>query len=135
MLNKLVAALLLTTFLSACAPRTAVFLSEPPGAQVFIDGEPIGQTPCDYRYPLGAGGDFQVMVEMPGFEAVAHTIRADETDVSARNRWLAAGVIWSPLWLGALFTKKLKDGYEFVLRQEAPLFTARTQAMEEPRLR
>lgn len=131
---RIVATMLLITFLGACAPKTAVFLSEPAGAQVFINGLPIGQTPCDYRYPLRAGGHYEVTVEKPGFEAVVHTIRADETDVSARNRWLAAGVVWSPLWLGTLFTKKLKDGYEFVLRQEAPQVTARALTADGLRL-
>ena len=44
---------------------------------------------------------------------------------ASRNRWLAAGVVWSPLWLGTLFTKKLKEGYEFVLKRSAPTMTAR----------
>jgi hypothetical protein len=48
----------------------------------------------------------------------------DEVDTEVRGRWLAAGVIWSPLWLGTIFTKKLKDTYDFALRAEPPQMTA-----------
>lgn len=116
MSQKIVALLLLTTFLAGCSQH-AVFLSDPPGAQVFVDGESIGVTPCQYQYQTGTGGQLQVLVEKDGYETVRHTVAADKVDRAARKRWLAAGVVWSPLWLGTFFTKKLNDGYRFVLRQ------------------
>jgi hypothetical protein len=48
----------------------------------------------------------------------------DEVDSEARNRWLVAGAVWSPLWLGAIFTKKLKDTYDFALSAEPQQMTA-----------
>ena len=48
----------------------------------------------------------------------------DEVDAEARNRWMAAGAVWSPLWLGTIFTKKLKDTYDFALRSEPAQLTA-----------
>ncbi|MFA5515608.1 MAG: PEGA domain-containing protein [Desulfuromonadales bacterium] len=125
--KKIVAAILLLIFSTACAPQTALFLSEPPGARVLVNGEEIGQTPCDYRYGLGAGGKYEITMAKDGYEPVQQLVVADETHVGARNRWLAAGVVWSPLWLGAFFTKKLKDGYEFVLKRSAPTMTAQVQ--------
>jgi hypothetical protein len=116
MIKKAVALLLLTTFLAGCSQH-AVFLSDPPGAQIFVDGEPIGVTPCRYQYQTGAGGHLQVMVEKVGYETVRHTVAADKVDRAARKRWLAAGIVWSPLWIGTFFTKKLNEGYRFVLRQ------------------
>jgi hypothetical protein len=116
MYRKIVALLLMTAFLAGCSQH-AVFLSDPPGAQVFVDGEPIGITPCRYQYQTGTGGSSQVLVEKDGYESVRHTVAADKVDRTARNRWLAAGVVWSPLWLGTFFTKKLNEGYRFVLRQ------------------
>jgi hypothetical protein len=55
-------------------------------------------------------------------------------DREARNTWLAAGVVWSPLWLGTLFTKKLKDSYAFVMKKTAPTYTAKAEdaAAERP---
>lgn len=124
MFRKAFAAVLLTLFTTACAHQAA-FLSDPPGARVTIDGQPVGVTPCTYEYKLGAGGSHEVTVEKAGYEVVRHTVQADEVDREARNKWLAAGVVWSPLWLGTLFTKKLKDSYEFVLKQAAPTYVAK----------
>jgi hypothetical protein len=49
MLHKLIIIVLLALFTSACAQQAA-FVSTPPGAQVFIDGEEIGVTPCAFNY-------------------------------------------------------------------------------------
>jgi hypothetical protein len=124
MLKKLVAVLLLTLFTSACAHQAA-FLSEPAGATVSVDGQPIGVTPCRYDYKLSSGSRYEVTVEKEGYEKIQHSVQADEVDRGARNTWLAAGVVWSPLWLGTFFTRKLKDNYSFVMKKTAPTFTAR----------
>jgi len=123
MFRKLLAILLLTCLTTACAQHAA-FTSDPPGAKVLVDGKAIGTTPCSYDYQLGPGSSYAVVVDKPGFEAVHFAVKADEVDQKARNSWLAAGVVWSPLWLGTLFTKKLKDSYEFVLQAEEPQLTA-----------
>ena len=52
------------------------------------------------------------------------TIKADKTDSGAMKRWLVAGAVWSPLWLGTFFTKKLKESYIFVMKRDAPEMTA-----------
>jgi hypothetical protein len=124
MFKKIVAALLLTLFTSACAHQAA-FLSEPSGATVFIDGQAVGVTPCQYDYKLSSGSDYEVTLEKEGYEKIRHSVKADEVDREARNTWLAAGVVWSPLWLGTLFTKKLKDSYAFVMKKAAPTYTAK----------
>ena len=126
MIKKLLAVAILAFFTSACANQ-AMILSEPAGAQVFIDGQAVGKTPCKYEYASNTGDSFAVSVEKPGYEAIEYRIKADETDVHARNKWLAAGLVWSPLWLGALFTKKLKDSYNFVMKKAAPQLTAQAE--------
>jgi len=133
MFKKIVAVLLLTLFTSACAQQAA-FLSEPAGATVFVDGQAIGVTPCRYDYKLSSGSDYEVTIEKEGYEKIRHSVKADEVDREARNSWLAAGVVWSPLWLGTLFTKKLKDSYAFVMKKAAPTFTAKVgeTAVERP---
>ncbi len=124
MIKKFLAATLLLLFTSACAHQQAMFVSEPAGARVLVDGKEIGTTPCSYDYSLSAGQEFEVTVQKPGFEAVCYRVKTDEVDAGERNKWLAAGVVWSPLWLGTLFTKKLKDSYEIVMKEDAPTFTA-----------
>lgn len=126
---RLLAALLLLCFTSACAQQAA-FLSDPPGAAVYIDGRQIGVTPCTYQYQNGTGGEVQVEMAKEGYEQIDFAVRADEVDGPARKRWLAAGVVWSPLWLGTLFTKKLKASYEFVLKKAPAAMSAQGPGAE-----
>ncbi|PLX71903.1 MAG: hypothetical protein C0614_14130 [Desulfuromonas sp.] len=123
MLRKFFVLLLIATMTSACAQHTA-FLSEPAGARVLVDGEEIGVTPCRYDYQLSPGNSHAVTIAKDGFESLSFVVITDEVDVSARNKWLTAGLVWSPLWLGTLFTKKYKDSYDFMLRESAPELTA-----------
>ena len=121
--RKMIAIALLALLTSACAQQAA-FVSTPPGAKVFIDGREVGVTPCNYDYKLGQNGKHDVRIAKEGYDAVDFTVVTDEVDSEARNRWLVAGAVWSPLWLGTLFTKKLKDSYDFALRAEPPKMTA-----------
>jgi hypothetical protein len=132
MLRKLVAAVLLTFFTSACAHQ-AVFLSDPPGARVMIDGKLVGVTPCSFDYNNSAGEDYEVTVSKEGYGTVHHDIAAVEVDRATRSKLLTAGLIipgGSALMLGALFTKKLRDNYEFVLEKSSTV-TARVESAGE----
>lgn len=124
-LKKLITFIILIAFASACAPHQAMIHSDPPGAIVMIDGEKVGTTPIAYDYHLSSGEKHQVSVAQDGYESVALTIAADKTDKSAMKRWMMAGVVWSPLWLGTLFTKKLKESYMFVMKRSEPQLTAK----------
>jgi hypothetical protein len=129
MFRKFLVIVLLTLFTSACAQQAA-FVSTPPGAQVFIDGEPIGVTPCAYDYKSSADESHDITISKEGYEPVRFVVLKDEVDTEARSRWLAAGAVWSPLWLGTIFTKKLKDTYDFALRSEPAQLTAAAQPFE-----
>ena len=125
MKSKLITLFVLVTFLSACAPHQALIRSEPPGAIVTIDGTEIGETPIHYDYTLSPGNQHQVQISHQGYEQVDLTIKADKTDAGAMKRWLMAGVVWSPLWIGTIFTKKLKESYLFVMKRDKPQLTAK----------
>ena len=127
MKSKLITLFVLVAFLSACAPHQALIQSEPPGAMVSIDGKPIGQTPIDYDYALSTGNQHQVKISHLGYDSVDLTIKADKTDPGAMKRWMMAGVVWSPLWLGTMFTKKLKESYMFVMKRTSPQMTAKAE--------
>jgi len=129
MLKKFLALALLLFFVTGCANQAA-FLSSPPGAQVFVDGENIGVTPCVYDYKTSTGRDYQVVIKKAGYEKLEEEVKADQVDTSARNKWLAAGVVWSPLWLGTFFTKKLKDSYEFILQKSSPVMNAQVDTAD-----
>jgi hypothetical protein len=52
----------LTLALSGCVERLLVIRSEPPGAEVFIDGQPVGKTPV--QVPFEWYGDREIMLRM-----------------------------------------------------------------------
>ncbi len=116
MLKKLIAFSLLLFFTTGCANQAA-FLSSPAGAQVFVDGESIGVTPCVYQYKSNSGKTCEVVIKKDGYDTVQQEVQADQVDKPARKKWLTAGLVWSPLFLGTLFTKKLKDSYEYTLKK------------------
>jgi hypothetical protein len=123
MFRKLFVIVLLATFTSACAQQAA-FVSTPPGAQVFVDGQEIGVTPCAFDYQLSQNDSHEITIAKEGYQPVDFVVKKDEVDTEARNRWLVAGAVWSPLWIGTLFTKKLKDTYDFALQAEPADMTA-----------
>ena len=123
MFKKFIVFILLAMFSSACAQQAA-FVSTPPGAQVFIDGQEIGVTPCEFDYNLSKTASHKVTIDKEGYDPVNFVVVTDEVDTSARNKWLAAGAVWSPLWIGTMFTKKLKDTYHFARRAEPAQTTA-----------
>ena len=104
-------------FASGCG-RQALMLSYPPGARVAINGEPVGVTPCTYDYRLSAGQRYRVEVSKPGYRTTSTEMVAERFDAAARNRWLAAGLVWSPLWLGTFFTRRLHEAYLFNLQED-----------------
>lgn len=130
-LKKLSALIVLIAFCSACAPHQAMIHSEPPGALVQIDGKEVGATPVAFDYRLSNGKDHRISVTREGYESVDLTISADKTDQSALKRWLMAGLVWSPLWLGTAFTKKLRESYRFVMKRNEPQLTAKLDAPQD----
>ena len=124
MFYKLFIIMLLAALTTACAAEQAAFVSTPPGAQVFVDGKVIGITPCNFSYKLSNNSSHTIKIAKDGYTPVDFVVVADEVDTAARDRWLVAGAVWSPLWLGTMFTNKLKDSYDFALRAEPPQVTA-----------
>jgi hypothetical protein len=112
--RKMMVFLLLLFFAGGCAQKTA-FYSSPPGAQVFVNGEAIGQTPCEFEYKSSTAKIYQVVLQADGYKPLQNAVATDEVDRKARSKWLSAGLLWSPLFIGAAFTKKLKKTYHFFL--------------------
>lgn len=123
MSKKVLCLLLVLVFASGCA-RHAQLLSQPEGAMVEVNGVTVGVTPCSYDYSLSSGERYKMVLSKPGFKTLETEVVAERPDPAARKRWLAAGLVWSPLWIGALFTKRLEEEYLFVL-EESPENLAR----------
>lgn len=66
---------------AGCASST-VIQSQPPGAQVFINGQPRGTTPYTYSDTKIVGSTTQVRLEMPGYQPTDVILsRNEEIDV------------------------------------------------------
>ena len=124
--KKLCAIVLVLALLAAtgCA-RKAEILSEPAGARVLVDGEEVCMTPCTFDYKTGSSGrSHQVILQKEGYDPVVYQMQADQVDREARTRLWTAGMFipgGSILWVGSLFTNKLKESYRFVLQEEMPV--------------
>lgn len=61
--------LVLGTFLAGgCVERIVAVRTEPPGATVYVDGERVGETPCEVKYVWY--GTREIAVERRGFKPV-----------------------------------------------------------------
>jgi hypothetical protein len=133
---------LLLVFLNACA-HTVHMTSEPPGAMVTIDGQPIGRTPVDFDEQTGRK-TYQLRVEKDGYQAFETSLSQDfiNTEYAVAAGAGAAGVAaggcfgglfvcWPVYWGGGLVgagllvysifqNKQLKDRYHFRL-EPAPV--------------
>jgi hypothetical protein len=58
--------------MSGCVERLLNVKSDPPGAQVFLDGELKGVTPIEIPYTFYGGRD--VTLEMPGYASITKRV-------------------------------------------------------------
>lgn len=114
MIRKIISLVAMILFLTSCAQKTA-FFSDPSGAQVAINGKVIGETPCTFQYKTSRKKIYEIVVSKENHTPIQKHIVAEETDKKSMAKWMAAGAVWSPLWIGTFFTKKLKDSYHFIL--------------------
>ncbi len=78
---KTVAAVTLLAFSVGCASST-VIKSNPPGAKVFLNGEPVGKTPFTMTDTKVVFTSTAVRLEKPGYEPLNTTItRSEEFDI------------------------------------------------------
>lgn len=75
--TRLLAALTLAAFTSGCASTTLI-RSEPPGAKVYLDGEPVGRTPYTMSDTKIVGTVTRVKLVMDGFEPFEGIIQRNE---------------------------------------------------------
>ncbi len=133
MLPRIVSLLSLLLFLTSCAAQRTLFFSDPAGARVTVNGEVVGTTPCAYQYRSGNDKKYHIELQKVHYQVLCQNIETDSVDKASRKKWLVAGLVWSPLWLGTVFTKKLKDSYHFVLSrigEEKAAFTGKEKPIQ-----
>ncbi len=117
-MKRLVCLSLILLLFTACAKQQTMFLSQPAGARVSIDGQYVGTTPCKFDYNLSAGQARTLTLEKEGYVPLQIQVKADEANPKETKKWLAAGLLWSPLFLGTLFTKGMNDKFVMVLKRD-----------------
>lgn len=66
-LYTVVALIVLVTFASLACSTTSKFVSDPPGAKVYVNGEFIGETPCDFNSRSGLPDRYHVQLFKDGY--------------------------------------------------------------------
>jgi hypothetical protein len=91
-------AVLIVFLLSSCVTHTNVTIdTDPEGADVYVDGRPIGESPADQRLSNAIWNSPRVRVEMDGYETINSEVRKELKGVN-----LAIGLLlWWPalLWV------------------------------------
>ncbi len=76
-LHQSARALALAACLTGCrAERHLVFVTEPPGAEVLIDGDYVGRTPLDLSFE--SYGPRQVAIRRRGYRGHAEVLEVEE---------------------------------------------------------
>ena len=81
-MRKLVVLLMIFFFLFGCASTTLI-KSDPPGAKLYLDGQPQGDTPYLYSDQAVAGTVRTVTLRKEGYKEFTGTIRREKLFVPA----------------------------------------------------
>jgi len=114
---KLISAVTITALLCSCASTTQI-RSTPPGANLFIEGERLGQTPYSYTDTHIVGSVVHAKLSKSGYEDLNVSFtRSEEADIGA----IIGGVL---AFVPFLWTMKYKPehSYEMVslVSEKAP---------------
>lgn len=76
-LTAVVTLIVLVTFTSLACSTNTKFVSDPPGAKVYINGEFIGETPCDFNSKTGLPERYHVQLFKDGYSQLNVYIDAE----------------------------------------------------------
>ena len=93
--------------LGACVERRLLVRTDPPGAEVTVNGDRVGRSPV--RLPFDHYGKFLVEVEKPGYEPA-------EKVVELRSPWYQKPGV--DFFSDVLWPARIEDGHEVELKLE-----------------
>lgn len=115
--------LLLATLVGSACAHTARVESDPPGAEVFVDGEKVGVTPVDIEDPPGWSRRYEVTIKKDGYDLKNVTLEQDEFNTPMLVAAACTGAC--SCGLGALYfvprSRKLLERYNYALKRRDPL--------------
>ncbi len=126
---KLISAVTITALLCSCASTTQI-RSTPPGANLFIEGEKLGQTPYSYTDTHIVGSVVHAKMTKSGYEDLNVSFsRSEEADVGA----IIGGVL---AFVPFLWTMKYKPGHSYemvsLVTETAPYNSESIPLISEP---
>src|SRR5678815_3859157 len=116
-MRLMLAALLLVTgcaTLFSGGPQAVTFTSNPPGAQVLIDGVPIGATPMTGMLDRTTFGTHYTTLRYPGFEPQRFLLEKSLNGVAILN--LSSGCFWLTDALTGAMIEYSPNAYHLELR-------------------
>lgn len=100
--------LAVSIFFTSCSSTTMI-LSDPSGAKLYLNGEPVGTTPYSHRDTKIVGSETTVKLELDGYEPLNTSFaRNEEADVGA----IIGGLFFL---IPFLWTMKYKPAHTFEL--------------------
>lgn len=120
--HKVLAIPVLLCLVCSCAHQ-ALVETDPPGAEVYVNGEKVGHAPVSFEDPGGWSRDYEVTLRKDGYELKQVTLTQD---VFNPMMLVGAGVCGAcTLGAAALYfiprSRHLEDRYHYVLKRKEPL--------------
>lgn len=98
---------------TACSSTTKL-ITEPPGARVYVNGDPVGETPYEYSDMAVIGTSLVIRLEKPGYEPLTAVIpRSEELDPIA----CGAGACLCPVVF--LWVMRYRSEHHYILKPSA----------------
>lgn len=114
LIGKILALLLAVIILFPSCSSTTLIQSNPAGAKLYLNGEPVGTTPYSHTDTKIVGSTTMVRLEKEGFEPLNTSFTRDE--------WIDAGAVIGGIffWIPFLWTMKYKPVRTYELVPYAP---------------
>jgi hypothetical protein len=113
----------------ACA-HSALIESDPPGAELYVNGTQVGVTPFTLEDTPGGGERYEIVLQKPGYEILQATLQQDQFSWPRGVASIACGACTLGLGcLGLLWAWQLQDHYSYVLK---PAGSGPTSAASQP---
>lgn len=99
----------------SCA-HAALIETDPPGAELYVDGTQVGITPYTMQDTVGGGDRYEIVLKKPGYKIVQETLVQDQFSWPRGVASIGCGVCTLGIGcLGLLWSWELQDRYSFVL--------------------
>ncbi len=124
-ISKATSLILAGSILLASCSSTTLIQSNPTGAKVYVNDEPVGTTPYKYSDTKILGSKTDVRLEKEGYETYyASFYRNEEVDVSA----IIGGLF---VWVPFLWTMQYKPTHTYELTPTSELDTVKDKVLTQ----